>query len=413
MADDTELDVHPPLSREHLSCPHATDAVLRERDPVPYVASEDVWLLMRYDDVQAALRNPEDFSNRFGRVLRSHDRLPPEAEEIVAQGWGQADTLFTVDPPEHRRFRSLVQKAFTARRVNRMEGYIREVANELVADVVARCRTDVVEHLSVPLPMTVIADQLGASRKDLPLFRRWSAAVVEELSRLQSPQDQVETSRAFLEFQQYFHARIVERRETPRDDILSDLVHATVEGEQSLTDREILSMLQQLLVAGNETTTTGITAALRVLAEDPDLQDHLRRTPDDVPNFVEEVLRLETPIHSMWRSCPHDVEVSGTTIPSGSLALLRFASANRDAGHFDRPDEVVLDREKPRDHLAFGNGIHYCLGAALARSEIRIAVEMLLDRTRHFRISDDQAGLEYPPHMLLRGLSELHLDFEP
>lgn len=401
-----------PLSREYLSCPFATDDVLRRQEPVPHADDEDAWLITRYEDVQAALRNTEDFSNRFGRVLRSHDRLSPEALEIIAEGWGPKDTLFTVDPPEHRRFRSLVSKAFNARRVAHMEGYIREVASELVDDVVARGTTNVVEHLSVPLPMTVIADQLGAAREDTPLFRRWSSAVVEEMSRLQSPEQQVATARSFVEFQKYFHERILERRESPTDDILSDLVHARVEGEESLTDREILSMLQQLLVAGNETTTTGITSALRLLAEHDDLQARLRRDPDAIGNFVEEMLRLETPIHSMWRVCPNGAEVAETQIPPGGLALLRFSSANRDPDHYEDPDEIDVDREQPRDHLAFGGGIHYCLGAALARSEITTAVELILERTRDVRIAPSQPPFEYRPHMLLRGLTELHLDLE-
>jgi cytochrome P450 len=177
-----------PLTSEHLTCPFATDAWLRTESPVHHVAEENVWLVTRYDDIQEALRHPERFSNRFGRVIRSRDRLTPDALRILGEGWEPVDTLFTTDPPEHRRFRGLVNKAFTARRVAGMGGYIREVTDALLDDLLTHDGPmDLVDRFAIPLPLTVIADQLGVPRQDLSLFKRWSQAVVAELSRLATP----------------------------------------------------------------------------------------------------------------------------------------------------------------------------------------------------------------------------------
>ena len=413
MSDDSPTtEVPAPLSPDHLRCPHATDAWLREHAPVAHVPDEDVWLLTRYDDIGEALRDPGTFSNTFGPVLRSHDRLPPEALAILEEGWRPKDTLFTTDPPAHRRFRSLVSSAFSARRVHRMEPDIRALASQLVDDLVARGTADVVEHLAVPLPMTIIGDQLGVDRADLPRAHVWSNGVAQELSRLVTPEQLVDTARLVVEFQHYFHERIERRRREPSDDILSDLVHARLEGEEPLDDREILSMLQQLLVAGNETTTSGITASLVLLTADDDLQARLRSDPSLVPTFVEETLRLESPIQGMWRTCPHGAEVAGAAIPAGALAMLRFGAANRDGTHYPEPDDVVLDRPAPRDHLAFGGGIHYCIGAALARAEMTAALELLLARTSWVRRAPDQPPADHAPHMLLRGTPSLVLDLE-
>ena len=404
-----------PLTSEHLTCPFATDAWLRAESPVHHVAEENVWLVTRYDDIQEALRHPERFSNRFGRVIRSRDRLTPDALRILGEGWEPVDTLFTTDPPEHRRFRGLVNKAFTARRVAGMGGYIREVTDRLLDELLRTPGpTDLVETFAIPLPLTVIADQLGVPRQDLPLFKRWSQAVVAELSRLATPDEQVISARNYLEFQRYFHERIEERRAEPRDDILSDLVHAgsDEEGEHPLDDRELLMTLTQLLVAGNETTTNGIASAVLRLTSEPGLQDRLRAHPDRIPDLVEETLRLEAPIQAMWRIAAQDVELGGVTIPTGAVVMLRYTSGNRDGSHYECPEEFDLDRANSRDHLAFGGGIHFCVGAALARSEMTIALEALLGHTSDVRLVPDQE-LEYPAHQLIRGLQRLEVELAP
>ena len=399
-----------PLSDEHLACPMATDAWLRANEPV-HVTADGIHVVSRRTEVDAALHDPGTFSNRFGRVIRGRDRLDPQVRAILSRGWPPVDTLFTTDPPEHRRFRSLVNRAFTARRVSELEPSIATVAEDLVTRCVERRQVDLVEYLAVPLPLTVIADQLGVPREDLPLFKRWSTAVVSELGRHGDQQEQVRTAEASLEFQHYFHTRIEERRTAPRDDILSDLVHAEVDGHPPLDDAELLMMLQQLLVAGNETTTNGIASMIALLLDHP---EHLAAAREDrrlVPGVVEETLRLAAPIQGMWRLTAHDTEVAGCPVGNGELLLLRYGSANRDEHHYDDPERFDPTRDPVRDHLAFGAGIHFCVGAALARAEMRIALETLLDHTSDIR--ETSTTRKYAPHILIRGLTALPVELSP
>lgn len=399
-----------PLSDDHLAEPTATDSWLRQHRPVHRTA-DGVHVVSRRADVDACLHDPATFSNRFGRVIRGRDRLSPDALEILREGWPPVDTLFTTDPPEHRRFRSLVNRAFTARRVSELEPSIASVASQLVDDCLVQGKVDLVEGLAVPLPLTVIADQLGVPRDDLPSFKRWSQAVVSELGRHSDRDEQLRTAWISLEFQRYFHRRIEERRIEPRDDILSDLVHAEVEGEEPLDDAELLMMLQQLLVAGNETTTNGIASMMALLLEYPEQLAAVREDRSLVGGVIEETLRLEAPIQGMWRITTTDTQIDGCPLSTDDLVLLRYGSANRDEAHYDDPERFDPRRPNPRGHLAFGAGIHFCVGAALARAEMRIALETLLERTSDIRgLSRDRY---HPPHLLIRGLTELPVALVP
>ena len=399
--------MHTPLSEAHLVDPLETDEWLRTNEPVVFVPERDCWLVTSHELVARAIMDTERFSNRFGRIMRGSKRLTPEARAVLAEGWPPRDTLFTVDPPLHRSHRLIVQKTFSAKRVNGLDPTIRDLAVTLIDAMPRSEPIDVFPYLAVPLPMTVIADQLGVPRDDLPLFKRWSDAFATELSGLiDDTSDQLRLTRLEVEFQQYFHDRIVERRTGPRDDVLSDLVYAEDEEGNTFDDAEILSFLTQLLVAGNETTTSAIAATVRALADDQELQDRVRTDRSTIPALVEDVLRLESPIQAMWRVTTTDVELGGVTIPEGAYVLLRYLAANHDAAHYDLPDHCRVDRDKPRDHLAFGAGIHFCVGAALARSEIRITVEELLDRTAGIAPAwSEEPG--HPPSLLVRQLDRV------
>ncbi|HSG79845.1 MAG TPA: cytochrome P450 [Acidimicrobiia bacterium] len=399
--------MHTPLSEAHLVDPLETDEWLRTNEPVAHVPERDCWLDTSHELVAEAIMDTERFSNRFGRIMRGRQRRTPEARAVLEQGWPPRDTLFTVDPPLHRSHRLIVQKTFSAKRVNGLEPTIRSLTTSLV-DAIPRTETvDIFPVLAVPLPMTVIADQLGVPRTDLPLFKRWSDAFATELSGLiEDTSDQLRLTRLEVEFQQYFHERIVERRAEARDDVLSDLVYAEDEDGNTFDDAEILSFLTQLLVAGNETTTSAIAAGVRMLAGDPDLQARVRADRSTIPALVEEVLRLESPIQAMWRVTTTDAELGGVTIPEGSYVLLRYLAANHDPAHYDLPEHCRVDRDKPRDHLAFGAGIHFCVGAALARSEVRVATEELLDRTEWIDAAWE-AEPGHPPSLLVRQLDRV------
>lgn len=388
-------------------------AALRREAPVHLVPGLGFYLVSRHALVCEALRDPARFSSRFAAAMQARvGGMRPELAAIWAEGWPPADTLLTNDPPSHGRFRALVTKAFSARRVRSMEHAIRALAGELVDGLLRDGTVELVERFAVPLPLTVIADQLGVPRADLPRFKKWSDDSVAPLGQMISPEREIECARSVVEFQHYFAAIAAARRAEPRDDLISDLVHAKVEGERPLDTGELLSVLQQLLVAGNETTTNLIAAAVQLLVEHPESMQMLRERPERIPNAVEEVLRLESPVQGMWRVASEATSLGGVEIPKGAFVMLRYAAANRDEDVFPDPDRFDVLRANAREHLAFGMGIHFCVGAALARAEASAALATLLARTRAIRFAPGRNAFRHHPSILLRGLAELWVELE-
>jgi cytochrome P450 len=339
---------------------------------------------------------------------------PPPSEEIreiLARGFPSANTLLTNDPPSHSYYRALVAKAFTPRRVGRMEDEIRSLSEELVDAFVDDGEVELVGQFAVPLPLTVIADALGVPRHDLARFKVWSDDAVAPLGNILDHGRQVEIARSLVEFQHYFAAKIDERRQEPRDDMLTDLVEARV-GGQALDVPELLSIVQQMLVAGNETTTKLIGSAMLMLLENEGAMAAVRTDPALIAHLVEEALRIESPVQGMFRVAAVDTELGGTAIPAGSPLVLLYASANRDGDVFRCPADFDLGRSNVRQHLAFGQGTHFCVGAALSRAEARIAFEVLLRRLDRIRLARPEPPV-HEPSLVLRGLKELWLTFEP
>ena len=320
------------------------------------------------------------------------------------------DTMLTADPPEHKRFRSLVNKAFTPRRVDRIEGEIQKVTDKLVDAFVAEGRFSVISDFCVPLPLTVIADQLGVPRSDLPSFKRWTDGFVAQLGGLATGEAAVEAARLIVEYQHYFAARLAEAREEPRDDIISDLIRARIDGELPLNTGECLSIIQQILVAGHETTSSTIAAGLLLLIENPDQQKEVREDSSLLPNMIEEMTRLTTPTQNMWRVAKRDCELGGMAISKGDFMFIRYGAANRDPKKFPDPDHFDIHRPNAAEHLAYGHGIHFCMGAILARKEMLVAFRTLLSRLDKFALAPNQT-IAHKPNMLLRGLSDFNVDF--
>ncbi len=385
---------------------------VRETAPVYRHPQLGITLISSYRAVAEAAKNWEAFSNRFGLVMGGAE-VPAAVKEVAKQGYPPVDTMLTADPPEQKRFRSLVNKAFSVRRVEAMQPRVEAIANELVDRIVAKGRAEMLTEFGQPLPLTVIAEQLGAPREDLKRFRRWTDGFVAQLSGVADLAGQVEAAKLIVEFQKYFAERLEERRQSPHDDILSDIVHARVEGERPLDVPEMLSILQQLLVAGNETTASAIVEGLWLLLQNPDQLALVRREPERIPNLVEEVLRLATPTANMWRVCKKETELEGVAIPAGSLCMLRFAAADRDPEKFPDPDRFDVTRANAGEHLAFGLGIHHCIGAALARKEMNVAFRVLLSRLGEFALAKDAPPPRHKPNVLLWGLSGLDLEFRP
>jgi cytochrome P450 len=389
--------------------PFAFYAALRAESPVHFAEEIGSFLVSRYEDVLAVVSDPERFSSGIGPTAVLP---PPEALRILARGVRPVSTLLTADPPDHTRYRALVSRAFAPRRVARMEAGIREVAEALVAGFRADGAVELVAAFAVPFPLTVIADQLGVPRGDLARFKRWSDDFVALLGGMVSEERFVECARGIVEFQEYFAERIAERRAEPRDDMLSDVVQARLEGDKPLDLPELISIVQQFLVAGNETSTNMIAAAVRYLLESPDQLALVRADPALVPAAVEEALRLETPTQTMFRCATRDTELRGVAIPKGARIAVLYGSANRDPEVFPDPDRFEVRRPNLREHLAFGQGAHFCLGAGLARKEGAVALETLLGGLPNLRFAPGN-DFRHAPSLILRGLERLQLEFDP
>jgi cytochrome P450 len=394
-----------------LECPYPFYEALRTEAPV-YDTGFGFWLISRYDDVMAVVRDPERFSSGGRGVI---GETFPELDEIVRQGYPSVNTLLTNDPPDHTRFRNLVNKAFTPKRVTQLEGEIRTIANQLVDAWINDGRVELVSQFSVGLPLTVIADALGVDRADMPKFKKWSDDAVAPLSGLLTLEQRLECARSRVEMQRYMVERIEECRRARRDDLLSDLACAQFDsgpraGEE-LSVAELLNVIEQLLVAGNETTTKLITAGMLLLLEHPDQMALVRADHRLIPNLVEEALRFESPVQNLFRTTTVDVEIAGVTIPAGTNCLVMYGCANRDDGHFSGAARFDVTRDNARTHLAFGQGPHFCPGAALARAEGRIAFETLLSRMDNIAVATDNP-FERELSMVLRGWKSLYLTFD-
>jgi len=404
------------FKEETLNCPYEFYETLQEQAPVYQLPDTNIFMVTRHADVKRLLKDTETYSNNFSDQLKGPE--PDSAvTEIYAKAWQPVDTMITADPPRHRAYRTLVNKVFSAKRVNEMEAYMTAIVHELIDGFIEKGECDFVRDFTTPLPVYVIADQLGVPRKDLKAFKRWSDAFARRLSQLATPEEQIEDAENIVEFQFYFADMIAARRESPKDDMISDLVSATINdpdtGEtRPLNMEELQSILQQFLVAGNETTTSAITGGMVSLIQNPEQLKALQQDPSKIPNAVEEILRMESPSAGMWRVVKKDSEIEGVKIPEGSLLMLRYHAANRDRALFSKPNDIDIDRDNANDHIAFGQGIHFCPGAMLARKEMNVAFEALLSRLTNFSINEQASDLSYWPNIVLRGLKELHIGFD-
>ncbi len=400
-----------------LNDPYVYFRRLREEAPVFRDPKTGIVSVSTYDLIMEANRQPLLFSNRFGVALRGGTVNSMDAEEsaILATGVAPVDTMLTADPPEHTRYRKLGMKAFTHKRVEQMADVVARITNDLIDGFIADGHCEFKSAFANHLPMTMIADSLGVPRVDMAKFHRWSDAFVVQLGGVSDRETRLEAARRVVEFQCYFVERIEEKRAYPTEDVISDLVHATLaeEGDpRGMNHSELLSILQQLLVAGNETTAHTLTAGLYYLTADPELRARVIADPDLMPGFVEETLRLLTPTNNMWRVVTRDAEIGGFPVKQGEVMLLRFGSGNRDEQHFPDADRFDPARPDPRGHLAFGAGIHTCIGAQLARKEMVTAFPIILERLKNPRFATGRNAFRYDPNILLRGVLELHVEFD-
>ena len=409
-----EIDAFDPALLQN---PYPYFSRLRAEAPVFRDPKTGIVSVSTYDLIPTVNTQPRLFSNDFGEQLRSGSAtaMDPDELAILSEGILVKNTMLTADPPAHTRYRKLAMKAFTYKRVEAMSDYIAEVTNALIDGFAKNGACEFKSAFANLLPMTVIADALGVPRADMDRFRQWSDAFVVQLGGVSDKATRLDAAHKIVEFQNYFIEKIEEKRKTPTDDVTSALVHADLaeEGDPRKMDyAELLSILQQLLVAGNETTAHSLTAGLYFLIGNPEALQRVRQDQAAIPNFVEETLRFLTPTNNMWRLVTADTELGGVPLKKNDLVLLRYGSGNRDNTHFPEADRFDIARENAKSHLAFGSGIHSCLGAQLARKEIMTAFPILLERLGNIRLAHTGESLRYNPNILLRGVLELHIEFD-
>lgn len=373
-----------PLRETTSDDPHPVYARLRDEDPVHWCEARGMFVLSRHEDVLSAVKDPDTFAS---------------GEGIVPSGFKPEEpTIIVMDPPAHTAMRRHVMRAFTPRRMEAMIPRVRAIAASLLDDWPAAGELDAFEHFTDPLPIAVMAELLGVDAEERPLFKRCGDAIVYS-----SGADPETIRAAQAELETYLESVFERRRRRPGNDLISLLLSPSDEGT-ALSHRELLGLCFTLLVAGTETTTSALGNALWLLDRHRDVKERLAREPALIPAAVEEILRYESPVQGLSRVVRRDVVLHGRRIPRGSRVHLLWASANRDPRAFADPDRFDPTRS-PNNHLAFGFGIHFCLGASLARTELRVGLEALLARVPDYRL--DTAGLRRLPSDTNRGFGRL------
>ncbi len=371
-------------------------SAMRHTSPVFYNEQGEVWHVLRYDDVELVLKHFSVFSSEF--VGYGSSSKGEESSGTILS------SMLTTDPPLHTKLRNIVSRSFTPSAIALLEPRIKEIADGLLGTIVPAKGTDMVADYAEPLPITVIAEMLGIPAEDRRKFKQWSDRIVGIAEGQQQPTQDFGENRTNLELGMYFGKIVEERRANPGDDLISSIVTSEVDGER-LSLREAVSFCILLLVAGNETTTNLIGNAVRLFVRHGSFAK-LREDSSLLPGAIEEVLRYSSPVRGMFRVAKTDTEISGRAVPAGQSLMAWIGSANRDEAKFSEPERFDTER-KPNPHIAFGHGIHTCLGAPLARLEARVALGSLIKRFREIKLKVSDDEVEPLRNMVIGGVRHL------
>jgi cytochrome P450 len=402
------------LSEDALHDPFEIYKRLRAEQPVAFVAEQNFWLVTRYNDCEFVLSHPEKFSSREAVSSTNAYRRSPEALRILSgsKGHPRARTLIMSDPPEHTRYRTILQRALSpAKTLRGLAPRMQEIIDDLIDGFAERGECEFVREFAYPLPMQIVATILDVPSEQIDMLKAWS----DDFIAVQAgniPDDRIlDAARHTIEFEEYILAKIEERRREPRDDFLGRLIQPH-EGEEPLTIQELLNFALQILVGGNETTTNFLGNGMYELLRRPQLVTKLQREPERIPGVVEEILRYESPLQGLFRVALQDHDFDGIRVPKGAKLMLSFGSANRDEAYYG-DCEFDPDRDNRSTlHLAFGRGIHACAGQAFARREGVLAFGTLIRRLPDLRLSPTRAP-QRQTLFSLRGMKELYLEFTP
>ncbi|MBA9028906.1 cytochrome P450 family protein [Peribacillus huizhouensis] len=396
--NSNELTNNTLFTKEFTKNPYPTYAKLRETEPVYRILLPDGqygWMITRYEDAIEALKDL--------RLIKNFSKLTGENEGY--------DSIFThnmlfSDPPDHKRLRGLVQKAFTPRMIAEMRDRIQEITDDLLDEIAKKDSMNLIDDLAFPLPIIVICEILGVPSEDRDKFRIWSNSLIEGTNGEHAKDMAVHMQ----EFTKYLGDRFSKVRESPGEDLISQLIMAEEEGDK-LTEKELYGVVSLLIIAGHETTVNLIGNSILSFLEHPDQLQLLQDHPEMIHTALEESLRYNGPVEfSTSRWAREDFEFKGKEISKGDLVIIALNSANHDPNQFTDPEVFDITREKS-PHLAFGKGIHLCLGAPLARLEGEIAISSLLQRFPQIKLRVDTNELEWRPGMVVRGVKEIPLSF--
>ncbi|HTK11424.1 MAG TPA: cytochrome P450 [Ktedonobacteraceae bacterium] len=392
-----EITMNNLLAQETIRNPHAFYAQLRTETPLYYVEEMNAWVLTTYEDALWLLKDPR-FTKDSRKITPPEGEQNPRMEEMAAH----MRNMLMTDPPDHTRLRSLVSKAFTPRMIELLRPRIQQIADELLDTVQERGSMDFIPEFAYPLPITVISEMLGIPVADRQQFRVWTRRIInmEEEARISSLQ----------EFLGYIKTLLDEKRVHPGNDLVSSLVQVEEQGDQ-LRENELVSMIFLLIVAGHETTVNLLGNGTLALLQHPEQIQLLQHDPSLIPAAVEELLRYTAPVSlSDERWATEDILLHGKVIRQGQMVLASLLSANADPQHCPAGDALDITRQE-NQHLAFGKGIHFCLGAPLARMEGQIAFSTLFRRLPNLRLTSDPAQLIWNVNPMLRGLTSLPVAF--
>ncbi len=394
-----------PMEPSYVRDPYPMLQRMREEDPVHFFAPAGTWFLTRYADIWSLMRDPRALSLPADQMSIGGGKKPAEGPfQRAMRNW-----IVLLNPPDHTRLRNLLNKSFTPRVIARIDERVAEIADELLDDVLQKREVDLMREYTNPLPMLVVAGQLGVPKEDRPRIKLWSDAIANAMDPIKGYAYRAQGDKATLEMFAYLREVVEDRKKSPREDLLSLMITAEEAGDR-LSMEELLATSMLLLFAGNETTTGLLGNSIAALLDNRDQEELLRERPSIMPTAVEEFLRYETPSHTTGRVLAEAMEIGGKHLKKGARVICILGAANRDPAMFEDPDILDLRREDNK-HIAFGTGVHFCLGNHLARLEARIALGRLLERTKHFELTE--RNIQWRDTVALRGPKALPMRLTP
>jgi len=394
-------------------CRFAAYDRLRNEAPVYRDPLTGNYVLTRYADIRAALINHKVFSSDAGMVGTRVSPVRKEVDEIyLAKGPLPGRNLQTYDPPEHKVHRAPVDRAFDRWNVMALNDFMREVSNKYIDAFIDKGKVEFVKEFAELFPLHIIADQLGLPVEDSPRIKLWADTAVEEINPVLTPEREIEIAHILAGMYEYFQIVLERMRRSPDNRLVSKIVQTVDPSGNPLDMSEMLEVMRAIVVAAGDTTTLGLGGGMRLLIENPQAAVHLRDNPKDIAAFVEETLRIVSPVQTLFRRTREDFTLHGVTIPKGAIVEVRYGAGNLDPEKFECPRRLDINRNNAKAHLAFGVGEHICLGMQLARAEMNVAFETILARMENFGLVGDSDGFEETPSYIANGPTRLYMTFD-